>query len=65
VADGDHVNDRRVRYVQASSASIQLEREIRVNTDGEVFTARRCEYRVLPRAAMFLAGEAPFAVARS
>jgi diacylglycerol kinase (ATP) len=65
VADGDHVNDPRVRYVQASSASIQLEREIRVNTDGEVFTARRCEYRVRPRAATFLAGDAPFAVARS
>lgn len=65
VADGDHVNDSRVRYVQASSARIDFEREIRINTDGEVFTARRCEYCVRPKAATFLAGEAPFAVARS
>jgi diacylglycerol kinase (ATP) len=62
VADGDHVDDPRVRYVQASSARFELEREVRVNTDGEVFTARRCEYRVLPKAARFLAGDAPFAV---
>ena len=61
VADGDHVDDRRVRYVQASSARLDFEREVAVNTDGEVFTARRCEYRVLPKAATFLAGDAPFA----
>ena len=61
VADGGHVTDPRVRYVQASTARIELDREIRINTDGEVFTARRCDYRVRHRAATFLAGEAPFA----
>ena len=61
VADGDHVNDPRVLYVQAESVHIELERSINVNTDGEVFEGRLCDYRVLPRAARFLAGEAPFA----
>jgi diacylglycerol kinase (ATP) len=62
VADGEHVHDPRVRYVQASEITIEFDREVNVNTDGEVFTAARCEYSVLPRAAMFLAGERPFAV---
>lgn len=62
VAAGDHVNDSRVRYLKASTVVIQLDRETRVNTDGEVMSARRCEYSVLPRAATFLVGEAPFTV---
>ena len=60
VAGGDHVNDPRVRYLQASSVIIEFDRDIRLNTDGEVFEARRCEYSVLPRAATFLTGDAPF-----
>jgi diacylglycerol kinase (ATP) len=60
VAGGDHVNDPRVRYLQASSVVIEFDRAIRLNTDGEVFEARRCEYSVLPRAAKFLSGDAPF-----
>jgi diacylglycerol kinase (ATP) len=55
VADGDHVNDPRVLYMQAEAASFAFERDIRVNTDGEVFEGSRCEYRVLPRAARFFA----------
>lgn len=60
VAGGDHVNDPRVRYLQATSVVVEFDRDIRINTDGEVFEARRCEYSVLPRAATFLAGDAPF-----
>lgn len=60
VADGDHVNDPRVRYLQASSITIELDRESLINTDGEVLSATRCEYSLLPRAATFFAGEAPF-----
>jgi diacylglycerol kinase (ATP) len=60
VADGDHVNDPRVRYLQASSVVLEFEREIHFNTDGEVLPAVRCEYSVLPRAATFLCGEKPF-----
>ena len=61
VSDGAHVDDPRVRYVQASSIVIELDRETKINTDGEVLNATRCEYSVLPRAATFLAGDAPFA----
>jgi diacylglycerol kinase family enzyme len=39
---------------------VELDRPVRVNTDGEIFEDTRCEYRVLPRAARFLAGDAPF-----
>jgi diacylglycerol kinase (ATP) len=62
VADGDHINDPRVRYLQASSLAIEFDREVKVNTDGEVFTATLCNYAVLPRAATFFAGEGAFAV---
>ena len=60
VADGAHVEDPRVLYYQAASVRIELERAVHVNTDGEVFQDRICEYRVLPKAARFLAGAAPF-----
>lgn len=63
VADGDHVNDPRVRYLQASSIRIELDRETRINTDGEVLSATRAEYSILPRAATFFAGDSPFAAA--
>jgi diacylglycerol kinase (ATP) len=62
VADGDHVNDPRVIYLQSPSLEITLDRAVKVNTDGEVFEGQRFEYRVLPKAARFLAGDAPFAV---
>lgn len=61
VADGGHVQDPRVRYHQVSRATIAFDRTVLVNTDGEVLETDRCEYEVLPRAATFLAGEAPFA----
>lgn len=63
VADGEHVTDKRVTYLQASAVRIELAREVKVNTDGEVFEGRRCEYSVLPQAARFLAGEGAFVVA--
>lgn len=62
VAEGDHVNDPRVSYLQAPSLEITLDRVVKVNTDGEVFEGQRFEYRVLPKAARFLAGDAPFTV---
>ena len=61
VADGDHVNDPRVIYRQVQAVTIEFARPVKVNTDGEVFDGRRCEYRVMPRAARFFAGDAPFA----
>lgn len=61
VSQGDHVEDPRVRYLRASSATLRFDRPIRVNTDGEVLEADVCAYDVLPAAARFLAGDAPFA----
>jgi len=63
VAGGDHVDDPRVHYVQASSVRMEFDREIRINTDGEGFSATTCEYTILPHAATFLAGPAPFTAA--
>lgn len=63
VAGGEHVNDPRVRYLQASSIRVELDREAPINTDGEVMTARTAEYSVLPRAATFFAGDSPFTTA--
>ena len=63
VAAGDHVDDPRVRYLQVASAVIELEPEAWINTDGEVLSARRCEYAVRPLAATFLAGDSPFVLA--
>jgi diacylglycerol kinase (ATP) len=57
VADGAHVNDPRVRYLQAASLTIELDRETHINTDGEVMTAVRAEYSILPRAARFFTGD--------
>jgi diacylglycerol kinase (ATP) len=61
VADGGHVDDPRVHYLQGSSVTIDFARDTNINTDGEVLSATRAEYMVLPRAARFLAGDAPFA----
>jgi diacylglycerol kinase (ATP) len=60
VADGEHVKDPRVLYYQAQSVRVELDRAVHVNTDGEVFEDTRCDYRVLPGAARFLVGDAPF-----
>jgi diacylglycerol kinase (ATP) len=61
VSDGGHVGDPRVRYLRAARATLTFEREILVNTDGEVMEARSCEYAILPGAARFFAGEATHA----
>lgn len=51
VSNGDHVEDERVRYFRASSIELAFERNVKVNTDGQVLDGIRCEYRVFPRAA--------------
>ncbi len=57
VSGGDHVSDPRVRYLRASTVTIEFERPVLVNTDGEVLDVRACEYSVLPRAARFFAAD--------
>lgn len=61
VAEGNHVDDPRVRYLRAARAALDLDRPILVNTDGEVLEATRCEYDILPRAVRFIGAHAPFA----
>lgn len=62
VASGEHVEDERVTYLRASEVELDFDRRVKVNTDGEVLEADHCLYRVRPRAARFLAGDAPYAV---
>lgn len=50
VAEGTHLDDPRVEYFRVSSADLRFDRTIRVNVDGEVFEADRCEYTILPAA---------------
>jgi diacylglycerol kinase (ATP) len=50
VSNGDHVDDERVRYFRAESIDLTFDREVKVNTDGQVLDATRCEYRVMRRA---------------
>ncbi|MCA1635694.1 MAG: diacylglycerol kinase family lipid kinase [Acidobacteria bacterium] len=61
VSGGDHIEDERVAYFRARSLDLSFDRRIKINTDGEVLEADECRYRLLPRAACFLAGDAPFA----
>jgi diacylglycerol kinase (ATP) len=50
VSNGDHVDDERVRYFRAASLELTFDRQVKVNTDGQVLDAARCQYHVLPRA---------------
>lgn len=60
VAQGDHVDDPRVRYLQVESVTLEFTRRIKINTDGELLDAVKCDYRVRPLAGRFLAGKEPF-----
>ena len=55
VSRGTHVEDPRVHYLRAASVTFTFEAPVSINTDGEVLTASRCEYRVLPGATRFFA----------
>jgi len=61
VANGDHIEDDRVIYERVRRAELRFDRVINVNTDGEVLETDHCTYEVLPRAARFLCGDAPYA----
>ena len=58
ISDGHHLDDARVTYFRASDVELAFDQTTRVNTDGEVLDRAACHYRVLPRAARFLAGRA-------
>jgi diacylglycerol kinase (ATP) len=61
VPGGGHIENEQVEYLRARELEILFDRAVKVNTDGEVLETDHCRYRVLPRAARFLAGAAPFA----
>ncbi len=61
VSSGDHVEDERVAYFQAREIDLLFSRTIKVNTDGEVLETNHCRYHIIPGAARFLAGDAPYA----
>jgi diacylglycerol kinase (ATP) len=61
VASGEHLADERVSYYRARALELRFARTIKVNTDGEVLETDHCRYTLEPRAARFLAGDAPFA----
>jgi diacylglycerol kinase (ATP) len=60
VAQGTHTDDERVHYLRAERITLEFERSIKLNTDGEVLEDSRCDYRVLPKAAQFFVGDPPF-----
>ena len=55
-AGGAHLGDARVRYFRARELEMTFDRDVKVNTDGELLEARTCAYRVEPAAARFFAG---------
>ena len=63
VATGGHQGDPRIMQFRAGALDLVFDHEVHVNTDGELLVADRCEYRILPRAARFLCGDAPQASA--
>lgn len=60
VSEGGHVTDERVHYFRARSLELTFDRRIKVNTDGEVLETAACAYTIEPRAARFIAGDAPY-----
>jgi len=61
VSAGEHVAEDDVAYFRAREINMEFSRTIKVNTDGEVLETAACRYQIFPRAARFLAGDAPFA----
>lgn len=62
ISVGSHLDNEETVYLRVPEIEFEFDREIKVNADGEVLTARKCHYKILPRAARFLAGEVQFAL---
>ena len=59
ISAGDHLDDGRILHFRAPGFDLRFSRRVRVNTDGELFEADHCEYRVHPKAARFFSGPDP------
>ena len=59
LSSGEHADDAAVMHFRAASFDLEFNRPVRMNTDGEVLEAGRCEYRVRPRSARFFCGASP------
>ena len=62
IAAGRHQHDERLLHFRSSAFDLQFDREVRVNADGELLHANRCEYRVHHRGARFFCGAEPWVV---
>ncbi len=52
--------DARIRRRQARGITMEFDREISVNVDGEPRRVRRCQYQILPAAAQIYRGSGPY-----
>ena len=64
IAAGSDAGHPDVMHFRAGSFDLEFSRQARVNTDGELFEAQYCRYRVRRAAARFFCGAEPHAVAR-
>jgi diacylglycerol kinase (ATP) len=48
VPDGRHINDRRIKYYQATGLNIEFPEEVPFHIDGELFFARKFDVSVIP-----------------
>ena len=60
---GRHGLAPEVDVVHGEAIEIETDAAMSINTDGEVLSAIHAHYSILPRAATFFAGDAPFAAA--
>ena len=65
MADGTHTEEAGVQYFRAAALTLEFDRPLAVNVDGEVFRTDCCRYRALPRAVRFLAPLLPASVTRA
>jgi diacylglycerol kinase (ATP) len=59
IGAGDRNGHPDLRHFRTSALDMTFDRVVRINTDGEVLTARAAQYRTDPRAARFFCGESP------
>lgn len=55
LSSGDHVDDDDVAYFRTRAVTLSFSRTIKINTDGEVLEAARCEYVMRPGAVRLIA----------